>query len=101
MENQCIVAVSDRIAYSAMYALKQKGIQVPEDIAIVSFNNEPICTLLSPTLSSISQPIQDMGNEAVRILINQIEAEEDVIIPVETKILPTQLIIRESSGFFS
>ncbi|WP_044173975.1 LacI family DNA-binding transcriptional regulator [Flectobacillus major] len=96
-----IVAVSDRIAYSAMYALKQKGIQVPEDIAIVSFNNEPICTLLSPTLSSISQPIQDMGNEAVRILINQIEAEEDVIIPVETKILPTQLIIRESSGFFS
>ncbi len=90
-----IVAVSDRLAYAAMYALKQKNIRIPHDIAIVSFNNEPICTLLSPTLSSISQPIQEMGIEAVRMLLTQIESETEL--PFATKILPTELIVRESS----
>ncbi|MFC0184454.1 transcriptional regulator, LacI family [Pseudarcicella hirudinis] len=91
-----IVAVSDRIAFSAMFALKQKGLRIPEDVAVVSFNNEPICTLLSPTLSSVSQPVQEMGTEVVRLLLRQIENEHKL--PVETKILETNLIVRESSA---
>ncbi|GAB4030290.1 LacI family DNA-binding transcriptional regulator [Spirosoma jeollabukense] len=91
-----VVIISDRMAYSAMYAMQQKGIRIPDDVAIVSFNNEPISAYFSPTLSSISQPIQEMGTETVRLLLREMEATDNTI-PKETKIMETQLIVRGSS----
>lgn len=91
-----VVIISDRMAYSAMYAMKQKGMRIPDDVAIVSFNNEPVSALFSPTLSSISQPIQEMGTETVRLLLRELNAT-DTSIPKETKVMETQLIIRASS----
>ncbi|QMW04250.1 LacI family DNA-binding transcriptional regulator [Spirosoma foliorum] len=90
-----IVVISDRMAYSTMYALKQKGLRIPEDVAIVSFNNEPVSALFSPTLSSISQPIQEMGTETVRLLLRELNAT-DTMVPKETKVMETQLIVRAS-----
>lgn len=91
-----LLTVSDRMAYPAMYALKQKGVRIPDDVAIVSFNNEPAGAYLSPSLTSVHQPISEMGMETVRLLLQQLEAI-DSLPPVETKVLETQLIIRESS----
>ncbi|GAB4052186.1 LacI family DNA-binding transcriptional regulator [Spirosoma litoris] len=91
-----IVVISDRMAYSTMYALKQKGLRIPEDVAIVSFNNEPVSALFSPTLSSINQPIQEMGTETVRLLLRELNAT-DTMVPKETKVMETQLIVRASS----
>jgi DNA-binding LacI/PurR family transcriptional regulator len=91
-----ILAVSDRVALPAIFALKSKGLRIPEDVALVGFNNEPLCSFLSPTLSSVSQQIQEMGSESVRLLLKQIESEEKQAI--ETKVLATQLIVRESSS---
>ncbi len=90
-----IVAISDRIAYPALYAMQQKGLVVPRDVAVVSFNNEPVSAYFSPTLSSVNQPITEMATETVRLLLNQIESPETL--PSETKVFDTQLIIRESS----
>jgi LacI family transcriptional regulator len=90
-----IVAISDRIAYPALYAMQQKGLVIPEDVAVVSFNNEPVSAYFSPTLSSINQPITEMATETVRLLLRQIESPE--ALPFETKTFATQLIIRESS----
>ncbi|PRY30447.1 LacI family transcriptional regulator [Spirosoma oryzae] len=90
-----IVAISDRIAYPALYAIQQKGLSIPKDVAVVSFNNEPVSAYVSPTLSSINQPITEMATETVRLLLRQIEAPE--VLPFETKVFDTQLIIRESS----
>jgi len=92
-----LLTVSDRIAYPAMYALKQKGVRIPEDIAIVSFNNEPISMFVTPSLTSISQPIQSMGMETVRLLLKQLEATDLAPYVPETKVMPTELIVRESS----
>lgn len=89
-----ILAMSDRIAFSTMYALKQRGIRIPEDVAIVSFNNEPTCIYLSPSLTSVNQSIQEMGSQVVRLLLKQLESEHCV---PETVTLPTQLMVRESS----
>lgn len=89
-----ILTMSDNIAFSTMYALKQRGIRIPEDVAMVSFNNEPNCMYLTPSLTSISQPIREMGTQAVRLLLKQLE--DDKIEP-ETIVLDTQLVIRESS----
>ncbi len=91
-----VVTISDRVAYPAMYAMKQKGLRIPEDVRVVSFNNEPLSALFSPPLSSIHQPIQEMGRETVRLLLKQIEATDSPT-PVETRIMETQLIIRASS----
>ena len=91
-----LLTISDRIAHPAIYALKQKGVRIPQDIAIASFNNEPISAFLSPSLTSISQPIQQMGTETVRLLLKQIESGDEVVSP-ELVVMETQLVIRESS----
>lgn len=91
-----VVTISDRVAYPAIYAMKQKGLRVPEDVAVVSFNNEPVSAFFSPALSSISQPIQEMGTETVRLLLKQIDAN-DTGAAKETRIMDTQLIVRASS----
>lgn len=89
-----ILTMSDRIAFSTMYALKQKGIRIPDDVALVSFNNEPTCIYLSPSLTSVNQAIQEMGAQVVRLLIKQLESEHTI---PETVVLNTQLMVRESS----
>ncbi|GAB3782492.1 LacI family DNA-binding transcriptional regulator [Spirosoma horti] len=91
-----VVTISDRVAYPAIYAMKQKGLRVPDDVAVVSFNNEPVSAFFSPALSSISQPIQEMGTETVRLLLKQIDAN-DTGAEKETRIMDTQLIVRASS----
>lgn len=92
-----VVMISDRVAFPAMYAMNQKGLRIPQDVAVVSFNNEPVSAFFSPALSSISQPIQEMGSETVRLLINQLDASDDMPVVKETKIMETQLIVRASS----
>ena len=89
-----LVVVSDRLAIGAMSAFRARNIRVPDDIAIVSFNDEPICTIVTPTLTSVSQPTMEMGRMAMSLLINQIEREES---PVEVKVFKTGLKIRDSS----
>ncbi|AKD55851.1 LacI family DNA-binding transcriptional regulator [Spirosoma radiotolerans] len=91
-----VVTISDRVAYPAIYAMKQKGLRVPDDVAVVSFNNEPVSAFFSPALSSISQPIQEMGTETVRLLLNQLDAKDGMTVK-ETRIMDTQLIVRASS----
>jgi LacI family transcriptional regulator, repressor for deo operon, udp, cdd, tsx, nupC, and nupG len=91
-----VVMISDRVAYPAMYAIKQKGLRIPEDVAVVSFNNEPVSAFFSPALSSISQPIQEMGIETVRLLLKQLDATDELV-PTETRVMETQLIVRASS----
>jgi DNA-binding LacI/PurR family transcriptional regulator len=89
-----LVVVSDRLAIGAMSAMRARGVNVPEDLAIVSFNDEPICTIVTPTLTSVSQPTMEMGRMAMSLLINQIEKEGS---PSEVKVFKTGLKIRESS----
>ncbi|WP_266365743.1 LacI family DNA-binding transcriptional regulator [Tellurirhabdus rosea] len=91
-----LLTISDRIAYPALYVMKQRGLRIPEDLAVVSFNNEPVSAYLSPSLSSVSQPIQEMGLETVRLLLAHLESGDEAV-PVETKVMPTKLIVRESS----
>jgi DNA-binding LacI/PurR family transcriptional regulator len=90
-----IFAVSDRLALGVMLALKERGLRIPEDVAIVGFNDEPIMSLMTPKLSSVTQPAFEMGRRATRLFIEQIHAEGKP--DVETIVLKPQLMIRESS----
>ena len=91
-----LVVVSDRLALGAIAALRKKNIRIPEDVAIVSFNDEPICSIVTPTLSSVAQPTFEMGKMAITLLINQIENPDSINKP-EVRVFKTELKVRESS----
>jgi DNA-binding LacI/PurR family transcriptional regulator len=91
-----ILVVSDRLALGVLVALKELKINVPEDVKIVSFNNEPICSVVSPSISSISQPLDEIGRLATELLIQQIENKSDNQEP-RIEVLKTKLVVRESS----
>jgi LacI family transcriptional regulator len=94
-----IFSNNDPIAMGAMKRLKEKGIQIPGDIAIIGFSNWFFSSLMDPSLSSVDQPGFQMGQEAARLLLRQIERKDKDLedLPPETKVLKTRLIIRESS----
>ena len=91
-----LVVVSDRLAVGAISALRLKKIRIPEDVAIVSFNDEPMCTIVTPTLTSVSQPTFEMGKMAMSLLINQIN-NPDALLKPDIIVFKTELKIRESS----
>lgn len=90
-----IFAFSDRLAVAAMVAAKTKKLRIPEDLAIIGFNDEPIASYTSPSISSIHQPIFEMGQMAAGLLIDQIEQGKSFT--PQTKLYTTRLIKRESS----
>ena len=94
-----IFATNDPAAMGAMQAIKAAGLKIPQDVAVVGFSNWVFSGLLDPSLSSVDQPGFEMGQEAAKLLIRQIEVKsKDNEEPTpETKILKTKLIVRDSS----
>ncbi|MCP9749462.1 LacI family DNA-binding transcriptional regulator [Ferruginibacter sp. HRS2-29] len=90
-----IFTISDRMAIGAMLAIKEKGLSMPEDIGLVGFNNEPMFSLLQPSISSVDQPSFEIGKVAAKLFIEMMHNNEDMSSVVE--ILKPKLIIRESS----
>lgn len=89
-----IFAASDAMAMGAIRFLKERGKRVPEDVAIVGFDDAPFAASASPALTTIHQPAELMGAHAVDVLIELLE--NDHTQPI-TRILPSDLIIRESA----
>jgi LacI family transcriptional regulator len=79
-----------------MRTLKEHGLIIPNDIAIVGFNNDAIAKLIEPALSTINYPGKDMGEIVARNLINHLKGVSDIH-QTNTIIVRSDLIIRESS----
>jgi LacI family transcriptional regulator len=94
-----IFATNDPVAMGAMQAIRNKGLKIPKDVAVVGFSNWLFSSMMDPPLSSVDQPGFEMGQEATKLLIRQIEAKskDDNDPQPETKILKTRLVARESS----
>ena len=94
-----IFANNDMLAMGAMKAIKEKGLNIPGDVALMGFSNWFFSQLMDPPLSSVDQPGYEMGQEAARLLIRHIEMKDkDQGEPQpETKVLKTRLIVRQSS----
>jgi len=90
-----IFAISDRMAIGAMQAIKEKGLTMPQDIGLVGFNNDPVMGLVTPGISSVEQPLFELGKTAAKLFIEIVHNNGEVA-PVE-KVLKTRLCIRESS----
>jgi len=85
---------NDTTALSLMIYLRNKGFRIPQDIGIVGFSNEPFSKVVSPSISTIAQPGFEMGQKAAELIIRKIENQERTY---QTIVLPTELIIRQSS----
>ncbi|MDQ6889098.1 MAG: LacI family transcriptional regulator [Bacteroidota bacterium] len=87
---------NDFVAAVCMRTLKEHGINIPGDIAIVGFNNDAIGKLIEPTLSTINYPGIDMGEIAARNLINHLKGVSNMH-HTNTIVVRTELLIRNSS----
>jgi len=89
-----IFAASNLILLGALRALSEENIKVPEDISIIAFDDELYSKFLSPPITTVIQQKIEMGNLAVKLLIDQIKSKDNV--DKMEFILPTNLIIRSS-----
>lgn len=90
-----LFAASDQLALGAWRAIREAGLRVPEDIAIVGFDDLLPPDSGRPRLTTIRQPVQHSGMEAVNLLLDIID---NGLTPPRRVILDTQLVIRESCG---
>jgi LacI family transcriptional regulator len=88
-----IFASNDVMAFGAMEAIREAGLRIPGDISVLGFDDIPQAAGVSPTLTTIRQPLEQMGHRAVQMLMAYIE---DPARPYEYCELPTELVIRAS-----
>jgi DNA-binding LacI/PurR family transcriptional regulator len=89
-----VFAASDLMAAGAMRVLKASGRRIPEDVAVVGFDDSAIARHMEPGLTSVHQPVEAMGREMVRLLLARIQGDEP---PVAEIVLRTELVVRGSS----
>jgi DNA-binding LacI/PurR family transcriptional regulator len=90
-----VFAASDMMAEAALQTLAEAGRRVPEDVAMIGFDDHPLAATLEPPLSSVRQPIEEMGREMARLLIDSIQSPDR---QPRNVILSTRLEVRASSA---
>jgi DNA-binding LacI/PurR family transcriptional regulator len=93
-EPRGIFASSDQIAFGVIKRLNKLGIRIPRDIAVIGYDNVPFSSVISPSLTTINQPIKNMSTKGVGILLEMIENQEVI---KEKMILEPNIIVRESA----
>ena len=89
-----VFAASDLMAAGALAVLTAAGRRVPEDVAVVGYDDSPVATTTNPPLTSVRQPIEEMGTEMARLLLNAIDSASHAPRRV---ILATEIVLRASS----
>ena len=90
-----VFAANDEMAMGAIKTIKSKGLNVPNDIAVVGFDNIKFASIFEPALTTISQPTFEIGEKAIDLLISLIN---NTPLEKEQYILEDQLIVRDSCG---
>lgn len=90
-----IFVASDEMALGVIHGVQDKGLNVPEDVEVFGFNNTRIATMVRPTLSTIVQPMYDIGAVAMRLLTKYMNKEE---VSEKKVVLPHRIIQRDSTN---
>jgi LacI family transcriptional regulator len=93
-----IFAASDIMAVGALKAIREAGLRVPEDVAVVGFDDVPIASAVEPALTTVRQPIERMGSMAADLLLSLLENPPGEGAPAHRIILPVKLVVRDSCG---
>jgi LacI family transcriptional regulator len=92
-----IFSSNDLMAFGAMQAIRDAGLDIPGDISIIGFDDIPMASMVHPKLTTVYQPLDQMGRVAAKLLLEQIEDPQK---PARRITLGTQLIIRDSCRSF-
>ncbi len=88
-----VFVASDLMAAGALEALRGAGRTVPGDVAVVGFDDRPLARHLSPPLTTVRQPIEEIGRRMTQLLLDQLHGDTVPDVPV---VLPTHLVVRAS-----
>jgi len=89
-----VFCVCDAVAYGAIKAIKEFNYKIPGDIAVAGFTNEPMTEYVDPRLTTVKQPIYEIGTNAAKLLISQIQNPS---LPAEFCVLDTEILVRDST----
>ncbi|WP_410514067.1 LacI family DNA-binding transcriptional regulator [Paenibacillus sp. BR2-3] len=89
-----IFCVSDMVAIGAIRAAEDSGLRVPEDISVMGFDDIPIAGAYRPALTTVRQPVYELGVQAAQMLLRQIQDKENYV--KEARIVPHEIIERGS-----
>jgi LacI family transcriptional regulator len=92
---QAVVCANDQMAIGVLHELRRAGVRVPADVAVTGFDDLYPSRVADPPLTTVSQPIPDLGRRATRRLLARIA---DPSLAPQAEVLPTQLVIRASCG---
>jgi LacI family transcriptional regulator len=89
-----VFAQNDLMAVGVLDALREAGLSVPGEVAVIGFDDIPIAAHTQPSLTTVRQPSREMGEAAARMLLSRLDGEE---LPVAPQIIPTSLVVRDSA----
>lgn len=89
-----VICLNDFVAFGALKAIKKRGLRIPQDIAIISFDNYPLSMFTDPQLSVVDNDVFELGSHAAKALLNKLENPN---LQMQYSMLSPSLIIRESS----
>jgi len=92
---RAIVCGNDEMALGALTALRAAKLRVPADVAVTGFDDIAAARRARPALSTVRQPMRELGERSVRLLLSRIAAPQT---PRESVVLPTALATRRSCG---
>ena len=90
-----IFALNDNLAFGVLRAASHRGIDVPGQLSVVGFDDLETASLVTPMLTTVHQPLQEMGAYAARVLLRWIGGDAPPAMHIQ---LPTELVVRESTG---
>jgi LacI family transcriptional regulator len=90
-----LFAVNNFIAIGVLHGLEELGLRVPEDVAVVGFDDLPRAMVTFPFLTVAAQPAPEIGRRSVAVLLDRLAHPDE---PAHDLVLPTELVIRRSSG---
>ncbi len=92
---EAVFCTSDVQAIGALLALYRAGLRVPEDVALVGYDDLPTARFTTPPLTTVHQPVYGKGEQAANIIIDQIEGKRSGVVHEN---LPVRLVVRETCG---
>ena len=88
-----ILAMTDSIAFGAMKAIKEYGLQIPDDVSIIGYTDEEHSNYVEPTLTAVTHQTYKMGEEACKLLLKHLKGDEDI----KQVVIPALLSVRHST----
>jgi LacI family transcriptional regulator len=90
-----VVCFNDKVAVGVLEAAAARGVRVPEDLSVTGFDDIDVSRAATPRLTTVRQPLQEMGRTAVTMLMRQLDGHAHEALSME---LETRLVVRESTG---